>query len=191
MKKTIIFLLAAVLLAGAAPTTQAQKKQATTVAQANAILQKMQGDWRVKTLIWQPEQKSFFESDGIVSYSTDDNKAVREEFTVALPDSSTQHYKGMLRYAEDKQRFEFVQFDAEGKATVMMQGKWDPRFSMIYLKPVKGQMRADGKRKLRLQLQYFFFDDGSFKKVAKTPDGRGHYLIASEYHCLQQKTVGL
>jgi len=191
MKKAVIFLLAVILLAGAAPTTQAQKKSTITVAEANAILQKMQGDWQVKTLIWQPEQRSFFESDGMVSYSTDDNKAVREQFDIAQPDGSTKHYEGMLRYAEDKQRFEFVELDEEGKASVMMQGKWDPRFNMLYLKPVKGQMRADGKRKLRQQLQYFFFDDGSLKKVTKTPDGKGNYLIAAEYHCKQQETVGL
>jgi len=191
MKKTVIFLLAVILLAGAAPTTQAQKKQAITVAYANSILQKMQGDWQVKTLIWQPEQKSFFESDGIVSYKSDDNQVVHENFDVALPDGSTKHYEGMLRYAEDKQQFEFVQFDEEGKASVMMQGKWDLRFNMLYFKPVKGQMRTDGKRKLRQQLQYFFFDDGSLKKVTKTPDGKGNYLIASEYHCQAQKTVGL
>ncbi|MBF9254008.1 DUF1579 family protein [Pontibacter sp. 172403-2] len=191
MKKAVIFLLAVILLAGAAPTTQAQKNAKISVAEANAILQKMKGDWQVKTLIWQPDQKSFFESDGMVSYSTDDNKAVREQFDITQPDGSTKHYEGTLRYAEDKQRFEFVGLDDEGKASVMMQGKWDPRFSMLYFKPVKGQMRADGKKKLRQQLQYFFFDDGSLKKVTKIPDGKGNYLIAAEYHCKQQETVGL
>ncbi len=170
---------------------QAQKGSVLTAAEANQLFRKLYGNWRVKTLIWQPELNKFSETVGQVRYSTDENEALTEMFDIAQPDGSIKHQEGTLRYAEAQQRFEFVQHDTFGRPMIMMVGKWDPRFNMIEMKPVKGQKNLTGRGKLRLQLQYFFFDDGSFKKVTKTPDGQGSYLIASEYHCRRQNTAGL
>lgn len=60
MKKTVFYLMAAMLLAWAAPTgANAQKTSEFTVADANSLFKKMYGTHRVKTMIWQPEKQQF------------------------------------------------------------------------------------------------------------------------------------
>ncbi|WP_242916516.1 hypothetical protein [Pontibacter liquoris] len=195
MKKTVIFLLAALLLAATMPvTTQAQKSKSFTLKNAMSLFNRMYGTRMVKTLIWQPEQQRFFETSGTVRYSLHQNKALREEFDIEQPDGSVKHVEGMLRYDTNKSRFEFVQYDTEGHATVMFAGKWDPDFAMIDLEPLKRQWQLNGKRRKQdqeLHLRYFFFPDGSFKKVVRTLEDTGDSAIAYEYHCLQQKIAGL
>ncbi len=191
MKRAVIFLMAAVLLAGIAPEAQAQKKQKFSAVDADKVFQKMQGSWQVKTLVWQARDKRFSEEKGTVNYTTDADKALSESFDIAMPDGTTAHYTGKLRYVTDKNRFELVGYNTTGKPALVMLGKWNPRFNMIAMHPVNGQKQEDGKKRLRTRLQYFFFDDGSFKKVSITPNGRGDYVIASEYHCKKQSIVGL
>ncbi|MCC9138176.1 hypothetical protein ACFSKU_00400 [Pontibacter silvestris] len=187
MKKTVLFLLAAVLLVLTAPTTQAQNKKMLTAEEAEELLQKTLGTWQVKALLWQPETKNFSEPRGRASFSSAPNGIVSEKFEIEQPDGRTERVEGTLRYSEIKKRFEFVQLDHKGNSTLLMYGKWNPNFSMITFRPAKGQKHIAGKA----LWQYFFFDDGSFKKVVRKPDTQGNYMIASEYHCLHINTAGL
>ncbi len=181
--------MAAMLLAWAAPTgANAQKTSEFTVADANSLFKKMYGTHRVKTMIWQPEKQQFFEAAGSVRYSRNDNNTLREEFAIEQPDGTVLRYEGMLRYDVAKQQFESVQYDAAGNATIILQGKWDPNFAMIQLEPMKRQWKLNGKKRKQdtgLYLQYFFFDDGTFKKVLRSPEDAGDTSIAYEYHCVQ------
>lgn len=187
MKKAMYFLLAAVLLALAAPTTQAQKKKPLTPQEADKLLQKTLGSWQVKALVWQPETKQFTEPRGKASFSYAEDGTINESFEIVEPDGSISKIEGRIRYSELNKRFEFLQQDILGNSVLLMYGKWDPNFSMISFRPAKGQRRMAG----RVLWQYFFFDDGSFKKVVRTPDAQGTYTIAYEYHCMPATTAGL
>ncbi|MFD3001594.1 hypothetical protein ACFS7Z_14580 [Pontibacter toksunensis] len=191
MKKNTILLLSLVLLIWAVPvTTQAQRGKDFTAADADLLFKKMQGTHLVKTMIWQPDQVNFFNSTGSVRYSRNENKILHEEFEIIQPDGVTQQVKGMLRYDEEKEHFEFVQFNPKGNAIVMMRGKWDPDFSMIHLDPIKHQWQLNGKRrKQQLQIRYIFFASGSFKKVLLSPDNTSPSFIVTDYHCLQHNVA--
>jgi len=190
MKKIFsFFLLAAVLLAWTAPLASAQHSRRLTADEANALLQHTVGSWQVKSLAWQPWQSKFAYSKGKANFSSDDDGCVREKLELVQPDGSVEGTDGVIRYSELNKRFEYVQLDKMGNTTLIMFGEWNPNFSMITFTPakVKGQYSLNSK----MMWQYFFFDDGSFKKVIRTPDGQGNYIIAAEFHCQQPKVAKL
>ncbi|MFD2514453.1 hypothetical protein ACFSRY_11290 [Pontibacter locisalis] len=195
MKKKITFHLTAVLLIWMLPIfTQAQKGKSFTVADADRLFAKMYGTHEANTLIWLPQQQHFFEAIGKASYSLNKNNTLREIFEIKQPDGQVQQYEGMLRFCEDKAHFEFVQYDASGNALILMAGKWDPAFKMIQMEPIKRLWHLNGKKRDKyqeLQLQYFFFDDGSFKKVLRSSEGTGISSIVFEYHCLRRENRNL
>lgn len=182
MKKIIsFFLLAAVLLAWTAPNASAQHRASLTPDQANDLLKKSIGSWEIKSVIWQPWLNKFAFSGGSASFRYDDDGCVHERLAIEQPDGRYEETEGLLRYSETNKRFELVQIDKVGNTNLIMYGKWDPDFNMIAFSPAKGQKHISDK----VIWQYFFFDDGSFKKVIRTPDGQGNSIIAAEFHCLQ------
>lgn len=186
MKKAFsFFLLAAVLLAWTAPLTRAQQKGSLTADQANAIMQKTIGNWQIKSTLWQPWQNKFAYAGGTASFSYDDDGCVFESLEFEQPDGTVEEVQGRIRYSEVSRLFEFVQLDKKGNSTLVMIGEWNPDFNMIAFRPLKGQKHYASKT----AWQYFFFDDGSFKKVIRTPDGRGNSIIAAEFHCQQPKVA--
>lgn len=186
MKKVIsIFLLAAVLLAWTAPVTRAQHKDKFTAAQANAILQKAVGHWQIKSVLWQPWQNKFAYAGGNAIFSNGVDGSIVESLELEQPDGTVEKIEGRIRYSELSRLFEFVQVDKKGNSTLVMLGEWNPDFNMIAFRPIKGQKHHASK----MVWQYFFFDDGSFKKVIRTPDGRGNSIIAAEFHCQQPKVA--
>lgn len=182
MKKVIsFFLLAAVLLAGAAPLTAAQNGSRLTPDEANNILEKTVGAWQVKSVAWQPWNSKFAFSEGSASYRYDNNGNVREHLSLVQPDGTVEEVEGLLRYSAQNKRFEFVQVDEAGGITLLMHGKWNPDFNMIVLTPAIAPRHVSSQ----VTWQYLFFDDGSFRKVVRTPDGKGNTMIAAEFHCQQ------
>lgn len=186
MKKIIsFFLLATVLLAWTAPATSAQHRASLTADQANEILQKSLGSWEIKSVTWQPWLNKFAYSDGTASFRYDDDGCIHERLSLEQPDGSIEEAEGLIRYSDKNKRFEFVKIDKMGNSNLIMFGDWNPDFSMIAFKPAKGVKHLSDK----VIWQYFFFDDGSFKKVIRTPDGQGNSIIAAEFHCQQPKVA--
>lgn len=184
-KKISFFLLAAVLLVWAAPYLSAQHRASLTSDQASAILQKAIGSWEIKSVTWQPWLNKFAYSGGTASFRYDNDGCVHERLALEQPDGSIEKAEGLLRYSEQNKRFEYVQVDEMGNSNLIMFGEWNPDFSMIAFKPAKGQKHVAAS----VIWQYFFFDDGSFKKVIRTPDGQGNSIIAAEFHCQQPKVA--
>ncbi|MCJ8167209.1 hypothetical protein MKJ04_20380 [Pontibacter sp. E15-1] len=186
MKKLFsVFLLAAALLIGIAPVANAQTRGSLTADEANALLHHTLGAWQIDALTWQPWQHKFASVKGKASFSRVDEGGVREQLSVRQPDGSVEKMEGILRYSAQNKRFEYMQLDRKGNTTQILFGHWNPNFSMILFEPARGRKQAARQ----VLWQYFFFDDGSFKKVIRTPDGNGNHIIAAEFHCQQPKVA--
>lgn len=182
MKKTVFFLLATVLLAGTAFTAMAQKQKGLSVAEANAILQKTAGAWEIDFSLWQPQSKQFLKSTGNANFSKQKGCYVREEFKVTKPDGTIEEGEGFLSYSEANKRFEFVQIDNSGKSTMLLTGQYFPENKTLVLNPENGLEQWAQKNGIAMQLQYVFFEDGTFMKSYRTSDAKGNYSLFSQYH---------
>ena len=183
MKKTVIFLLAAVLLVWSAPIAKAQKAKRVSVEEANELLQKVAGNWQVDFSLWQPQTKEFLTSSGDASFSKQQQATyVREQFKITKPDGSIEEGEGFLSYSEKNKRFEFVQIDNTGKSTLLLTGEWYPENNTLLLTPESGLEKWGSRNGTPMQLQYIFFEDGTFMKAIRTPDGKGNYTLFSQYH---------
>lgn len=185
MKKAIIFLLAVVLLAGASPATQAQRKKALTSTEANLLLQKLEGNWDISYYKKKDGSNQLTEKEGVGTNSRDRKKDyVHEQVQIAQADGNSMRSEGFLRYCEAKERFEFVQIDDSGKTILLLVGQWHPDYNTLSFKPVKGfeQWGSTTDRNLNLQCHYVFKEDGTFIKLMRIVDENGNYIITDQYH---------
>ncbi|MCC9136087.1 DUF1579 family protein [Pontibacter silvestris] len=192
MKKIIVYLLTAVLLVGSGTTLEAQNKKDITTSEANKLLQKTIGNWRISSYEWQPETQKFVETTGNASF----NKAyqgnyIKEQFEIKKTDGSIVTGEGFLRYSETSKRFEFVQLDDEGESIVLMVGEWRPEYNLLTLSSVKEtESFAIGNSNVA-HWQYFFLEDGSIKKIVRKPNAKGLYVITATNHYVPANTAGL
>ena len=185
MKKVISFLLAAVLLIGAAPATQAQKSKSLTAKEADQVLQRIVGNWQVSHYVRQYdfERENLKETKGSAKFSKDlQGNYVHEQTELKLPDGSSLHGESFIRYSEAQKQFEFVQLDKTGKSMVMMVGKWLPKYNTLVFRPVTGDKQWSSKIDPNLHCLYLFKDDGTFIRLTRTLDQYGNLAIISQDH---------
>ncbi|MCC9167680.1 DUF1579 family protein [Pontibacter harenae] len=189
MKKGLIFLLAAVLLIGASPVTQANPTTAPLSAdQASEVLQKIAGDWVINLSVWDQknEKPSAFKGISKIFPFNSDN-IMREQFEIPQPDGTTLTGDGYIRYSHSRKCFEFAQVTPAGNREVLMIGKYSPQHNTIlFLPATKSENRHS---KPSVQWRYVFFEDGSFTKVVHELNAQGNYAISSYYHYNQASTA--
>lgn len=182
MKKVITFLLAVVLLIGAAPETQAQKNKTLTTKEANELLQKIVGNWQVSHYETQFGD-DFTETKGNAKFSKAyKGEYVHEQYDLEQADGSTVQGEGFLRFSEEQQRFEFVQVDKKGRSIVLMVGKWVPEYNALSFWPAKGERQWSSSINPNTQCVYLFKEDGTFMKIVRTFDKNKICRIVSQDH---------
>lgn len=184
MKKTITFLLAALLLAGAAPATMAQEKQGLTTKQANQLLQRIVGSWTVNRYLSEPVTFALTEVKGSANCKKGGGaEFVHETTHLRQPNGTIESEDGFLRYAGDRERFEFVQPNKKGKNVVLMAGDWSPEYNTLVLRPVLKNGRWAKDTDPNMQYLYVFKPDGSFMKIVRTYDANvKSYRVISQDH---------
>lgn len=185
MKKLSIFLLAAALLIGAAPDTQAQKNNTTTFKQAaaNQLLGRIVGNWQVSHYVRQADTKDLIETKGITKFSKAyQGDYVHEQFDLSQPDGSSIQGESYIRYSEDQDRYEYVQLDKRGKSIVMMVGKWSKKYNTLAFSPLRGEEQWSTKIDPNLQCLFIFKHDGTFMKLTRTFDKHGNCIVISQDH---------
>lgn len=185
MKKVMTFLLAAVLLIGAAPATQAQKSKVLTSKEAEEILQRIVGKWQVSHYVteYDFEKSKLVETKGTASFGKAfKGNYVHEQFELEQPDGSTLQGDGFIRYSEEQNQFELVQFDKKGKSIVQMVGKWYPGYNTLLFTHVKGEGQWSKKNDPNMHCLYLFKEDGTFLRVNRTFDKNGNCLVISQDH---------
>ncbi|RDV15294.1 DUF1579 domain-containing protein [Pontibacter diazotrophicus] len=181
MKKLMTFLLAAVLLIGAAPVTQAQGNKTLTSKEADQLLQRIVGNWQVNQ--YDSDRGKFIETKGTANFSRDSkDNYVHEQLELLQPDGSAMQGDGFLRYSEEQNRFELVQLDKNGKSIVLMVGKWLPKYNTLAFTPVKGEKQWSSKIDPSMHCLYIFKHDGTFMKINRTIDKNGNLKATSQYH---------
>ncbi|AKD02064.1 hypothetical protein PKOR_01565 [Pontibacter korlensis] len=189
MKKFIVSVLAAVLLAVAAPVTMAQEQGAITSAEANLLLRKIAGNWLVSHYAWQPESKTYYQATGKASVSNaHQGSYLHEKTDVMQPDGSYRHRECFLGYSQAKSRFELIQADELSNNTTLLVGQWHPEYNAITLAPVDGLKKGDVNSQ---EYVYLFLPEGMLLKIVRTMDEEGNYLIHSQDYYAPQRTAGL
>ncbi len=176
--------MAAVLLIGAAPATQAQENNTLTTKEANQLLQRIVGNWQVNRYVSEPVSYALTEFRGNANCKKGANSEfVHETSHVRQQDGSTLTTEGFLRYAAAKNRFEFVELNKKGKEVVLMVGNWSPAYNTLVLRPVMKNGQWDKKTDPNMQCLYVFRNDGSFMKIVRTYDtGVNSYRVISQDH---------
>lgn len=190
MKKVFSFLLALVLLIGAASEIQAQKGKALvakslTAKEADQLLQRIMGNWQVSHFVnhYDFEKEKIIETKGTANFSRAfKGDYVHEKFELKQPDGSTLQGDGFLRYSEDQNQFEMVQLDKKGRSMVLMVGKWYPEYNTLLFRPAKGEGQWSEKIDPNMQCLYLFSEDGTFMRLTRTFDQYGNSVVISQDH---------
>lgn len=194
MKKVFTFLLAAVLLVGAAHATQAQNPNAPSAkqTQANQILQRIVGNWQVNHYVRQADKEAQMEAQGIAKFSKSfQDDYVHEQFDLQKPDGSSMQGESYLRYSEAQDRYEYVQLDKKGKSIMMMVGKWSPKYNTLIFRPLKGEGQWSSKIDPNLQCLYIFKGDGTFLRLTRTFDKHGNCIILNQDYYTNSSVANL
>ncbi|QCR24699.1 DUF1579 family protein [Pontibacter sp. SGAir0037] len=183
MKKTILFLLAAVLLVWAAPLAQAQSRKSLSADEANQLLQKITGAWNVELSTWSPKHRLMLKTKGDAKFNTPYlGSYVHEQFSYGMPDGNTLEGECFISYSTKQKRFEIAQVDNAGKNIILMTGEWFPEYRSIVFKPVEGLNHQAYHTEPGMQFRYIFLEDGSFSKMIHKRNADGAYTLASLYH---------
>ncbi|WP_162052098.1 DUF1579 family protein [Pontibacter pamirensis] len=185
MKKLMTFLLAAILLIGAAPASQAQKNNIFTPKQAaaNQLLGRIVGNWQVSHYVRQAGTNNLIETKGNTKFSKAfQGDYVHEQFNLSQPDGSSIQGESFIRYSDALDRYEYVQLDKRGKSIIMMVGKWSKKYDTLAFKPVRGEGQWSNKIDPNLQCLYIFKLDGTFMRLTRTFDKHGNCIIISQDH---------
>lgn len=182
MKKTVIYLLAAVLLVATSPASQASTFKPLTPEKANQILQKVSGTWSLNQRTWLPELRILSTFKGDANFSSSYlGDYVREQFTILQPNGITLKGEIFMRYSTEDKRFEIVQVDNTGKSVLLMAGKWYPEHNSLLFVQVEG-LSPIKKEDKGMQVRYVFLQDGTFSKMIHKIDAKGNYYLASTSH---------
>lgn len=190
MKKSVFFLLAALLLAGSSFAAPRQTPQPLSVSQANEILEKIAGNWTVEMTNWDPDTKTFSRSTGRANISSSylDNY-VHEQYTVNQPDGSLVKGESFMRYCDEKNRFEVVQMDNSGNGVVLMVGNWYPLNNTLVFRQIEGQEDQVNKSEQGMVFRYVFLEDGTVSKMTHKLNKKKKYFLASVSHYGHPTTV--
>ncbi|TXK46814.1 hypothetical protein FVR03_10330 [Pontibacter qinzhouensis] len=190
MKKSLIFVLAAVLLAWTATAVKAQTPAQLTSSDAAFLLQKTVGNWLVVRSTWQPETKQMLNTPGkgIFSPSATD-VSVHEQYEFTGADGTIQKEEGYLKFSKKRNQFEFVKLnDATGKEVLLFTGSWYPEYKTLLLTavtPIKSS-RAQAE-----QWRYVFQEDGTFSKIVHQADKKGNMQLTYQYQYTPTRTAEL
>ena len=181
MKKSVIFLLAAVLLAWSAPATQAQSPAHLSYSDASFLLQKTLGDWQVTKSNWNPEKQEMSKVSGKATYSpSTTDVSVQEQAEIMLKDGTSQTEEGTLRYTKSRHQFEYVKTDpATGKEMILFTGHWYPDFRTILM---TASPTSKNKKAKPDQWRYVFQENGTFTKMVHQADTNGKMILIDQYH---------
>ncbi|TXK46816.1 DUF1579 domain-containing protein [Pontibacter qinzhouensis] len=179
MKKSVIFLLAAVLLTFSATTTQAQAH--ISYSDASFLLQKTLGKWQVTKATWNPELKEMNKISGKAIYSpSTSDVSVYEQAELMLADGTSEAEEGHLRYSKSRHQFEFVKKDAAtGKEVLLYTGHWYPEYKTILL--TAAQVTKDKNQKPN-QWRYVFQENGTFTKMVHKANKDGNMILINQYN---------
>lgn len=185
MKNLITSIFVAVLLIGATPATQAQQSNTLTAKQAaaNKMHERILGDWQVSRYVRDADGKGLVETKGSTKFSKAyQGDYVQEHFTLTQADGTTLQGESYIRYCDDKDRYEYVQLDKQGKSIVMMTGKWSKKYDTLIFKPLQGEEQWSKKIDPNLHCLYIFKTDGTFVRLTRTFDRHGNFVVLTQDH---------
>lgn len=189
MKKVLLTLLAAVLLAAAAPAVRAQEqtRASLTSEEAHKLLGRLSGNWLVSHYAWQPDRNAYYQSSGKATVSpAHQGSYLHEQTYVRQPDGSQKRQECFLGYSAAKERFELIQADKQNGNTVLLVGQWHPDFHSITLTHPDGLKRGGPNN---VEYVYVFLPEGMLLKVVRILDEEGNYRIQSQDYYAPQHTA--
>ncbi|MFT2010149.1 DUF1579 family protein [Pontibacter sp. 13R65] len=181
MKKSVIFLLAVVLLAWSSASVQAQSAAHLSYSDASFLLQKTLGKWQLTKSSWNIEKKEMSKITGSATFSPSvKDVSVHEQSEIMLADNTLQTEEGHLRYSKSRHRFEFVKQDANtGKDVILFTGNWYPNYRTILLTATPATKNKNAKPD---QWRYVFQENGSFTKMVHKADKAGNMILTDQYN---------
>lgn len=151
-------------------------------ALADSLLNRMVGTWEIKSKFRNPETNKTDTLQGKATWKkTLSNQYIQEHFELNLYGDLLKG-EGYLRYSPLYRRFEFIQMDEFSPGSLILVGSWDSNNRILSFRPISGYSQWGDKGELQLEWDYYFYDDGSFRKEMRLPDKKGKFVFASDYH---------
>jgi hypothetical protein len=149
---------------------------------ADSLLKCMIGHWEIKSRFWNPDKQQMDTCEGKASWEKVlNNQYIQEHFELNYFGENLKG-QGFMRYSPFYQRFEFIQMDEFSESSLLLIGYWDEKVKILSFRPVSGYSQWGDKEALKLEWDYYFYEDGSFRKEMRFPDRNGKFVFASDYH---------
>lgn len=146
------------------------------------LFEKVLGGWQVKTRVWSSKENKYKNISGTARLEKrlKDNY-VHEDFSLDWF-GTLLHGEGFIRYSPLHQRFDFVQLDDFSSSPLKLIGTWDAEKKKLSFRPVFNHAQWDSRSPEWFYWDYYFYDDGSFKKEIWEKNKEGEFKLTSDYH---------
>jgi hypothetical protein len=184
------YLVSLIFLLGTVSTAQAQDEiiprdtglVKLSQAEVTKLFENVNGKWEVKARAWSSKVNGYKELSGsaIFEKRLKDNY-IHEDFSIDWF-GTLLHGEGFVRYSPLHQRFDFVQLDDFSSSPLKLIGTWDGAKKKLSFRPIFNHAQWDSKKPEWFYWDYYFYDDGSFKKEIWEKNKQGEFKLTSDYH---------